>query len=93
MFQTKHESFKNIALGDCVKAHVPQYDRGRGDLTNINGVVLNIIEGTNKIGIRGGIQQNRLYQNTFEKTHFKGLLQENVLMSNKVYEKKKIGNP
>lgn len=36
-------------------------------------------EGINEIGIRGGILQNWLHRNTFENTHFKGLLQENVL--------------
>lgn len=50
-----------------------------GVLVNIIGVILNIKRGMYKIGTRGRIlQQNWLLLNAFEKTNFKGRLQENV---------------
>ena len=73
MIERTNKKLTEVKVGDCVNVTVPAFDRGRGDPANLIGVVLNINEDKFKIGTKGGIIENWLPRNCFDRVKYEGL--------------------
>ena len=68
-------------IGDNVTVRIPEFDRGRGDHSNILAVVLSEHEGMYKLGTRHGKLEGSYSRNQF------GLCEEKFLTSDEVPDK------
>lgn len=77
MVRQTRNKLKEIRPCECVAVFVSEFDRG-GDPANIVGVVIEVKDNKYRIGTKGGIIENWLERNCFERTRFTGLTEKNV---------------
>lgn len=62
---------KNISVDGCVNVFILQFDRGRGDLFNIIGVVINLKERTYEFITKAGLIESQRHRKPFKKLNLK----------------------